>query len=381
VEQAVTENLTNFSTKSSRTSKPAQKERCFSCWGFRLRFRFFAFLFSSSLLCCLLHVTMSIRFLQPKARVQTGSPCYGGGISPEGRVVAVGGGFQDNYSIRLYSTSDLSLIDTFFGHTDEVYDIVFLPNSSRFVSCGAQQPLCFWDRTTHSCFASVAFDTAPTSLACSPDGSVLVLGAYRTCLWFVRVADQQVMPVLWPDTSMYTEMAQFIPGGRPDHVYVLLSGRSPDIVSLHLNSDSNEIKFLNAFPPEPTREPVSAARAVADPAGQYVVVGSAKRLRLYHRVSLPDDAPRFQSIGVCTSVNYDMSPGLAVTKRLLAVMDNCLVVHLLRIPSLVLVATIAVDDDDFGPFQYVYLCESPPMLVISTRNEVMTVDLAGLVRD
>ncbi|HEX2621770.1 MAG TPA: hypothetical protein VHL11_16545, partial [Phototrophicaceae bacterium] len=81
----------------------------------------------------------------------------------------------DTYAIVVWDINSVSFKTALRGHTGEVTGLVFMPDGS-LISASQDGSLRWWDVNTSTQLAMIQAETPATSLALSPDGTLLVAG-------------------------------------------------------------------------------------------------------------------------------------------------------------------------------------------------------------
>ncbi|MCC6152675.1 MAG: hypothetical protein IT367_02905, partial [Candidatus Hydrogenedentes bacterium] len=100
-------------------------------------------------------------------------------FSPDGSVLAAGGGKPGRSGeIKLWRTSDMTLIKTIEGHKDNVLALAFSPDGKQIVSASYDKNLIIWDVETGNPVHTLANHVdAVYCVAWSPDGKHIASGA------------------------------------------------------------------------------------------------------------------------------------------------------------------------------------------------------------
>lgn len=123
-------------------------------------------------------------------------------VSPDGRLLAF---YSDKSrlvgytNIWLWDLAEETLLHQLEGHTAEIYDLTFSPDSKNLASCGYDQSVRVWDVATGA-ETAVFSDHRSTVLTVrfSPDGSMLASGSYDETVkvWAIQSTPQETVP--WP---------------------------------------------------------------------------------------------------------------------------------------------------------------------------------------
>lgn len=112
-------------------------------------------------------------------------PVSAAAISSDGAWMASSGGLaftgrtpqdDDRYAIIIWNVGSVVLSDVLRGHTDEVSAVLFTPDNQRLISASADGTIRVWDFASEEELQVVNAEVGVTSLALSPDGTLLVAG-------------------------------------------------------------------------------------------------------------------------------------------------------------------------------------------------------------
>ena len=102
---------------------------------------------------------------------------YSVAISPDGRVIASGGGEDSDYIIRLWDAQDGTRLKTFTGHTARVSSVAFSPDGNTLVSGSWDNSIRLWDVATGKQETTLIGHTGSVkSVTFSPDGRIIASG-------------------------------------------------------------------------------------------------------------------------------------------------------------------------------------------------------------
>jgi WD40 repeat protein len=130
--------------------------------------------------------------LDPQAPIQEriflrghNDPVNAAAITSDGSFMASSGGLaftgrtpqdDDQYAIVVWNVTNAVLSDVLRGHTDEVSEMLFTPDNQRLISASADGTIRVWDYANEEQLEIVTAEVGVTSLALSPDGSLLIAG-------------------------------------------------------------------------------------------------------------------------------------------------------------------------------------------------------------
>ena len=116
-------------------------------------------------------------------------------FSPDGQILATGGGYYNNFSLRLWDLDNAENIRTLIGHTNRITSIAFSPNGQILASASADDPIRLWNPRTGQLKTTLKGHTREVeSVAFSPDGQTLASGSQdRTIrLWNPRTGQLKI---------------------------------------------------------------------------------------------------------------------------------------------------------------------------------------------
>lgn len=129
---------------------------------------------------CLLSIflfVLSIIVNQPDDRltytISGLSPIYAIDISPDGRKIVAG---SEDGIVRMWQTSDWSLVTTFEGHNGTIHGITFNKDGTQIVSGSYDQTIKIWQVSTGRLLRTIHSPVPIYSIVFSPDEKFLVVG-------------------------------------------------------------------------------------------------------------------------------------------------------------------------------------------------------------
>ncbi|XP_072405509.1 echinoderm microtubule-associated protein-like 2 isoform X2 [Chiloscyllium punctatum] len=99
------------------------------------------------------------------------------------------------------------------GHTDELWGLSAHPAEGRFVTCGQDKLIHFWDSTSHQPVWSKALDDAAQSVGFHPSGSVIAVGM-QTARWMVIDAETKDPITVHTDGNEKLSVMSYSPDGN-----------------------------------------------------------------------------------------------------------------------------------------------------------------------
>jgi WD40 repeat protein len=112
-------------------------------------------------------------------------PVNAAAITSDGAWMASSGGLaftgrtpqdDDQFAIVVWDVNNAVLSDVLRGHTDEVSAMLFTPDNQRLISASADGTIRVWNYANEEQLEIVTAEVGVTSLALSPDGSLLIAG-------------------------------------------------------------------------------------------------------------------------------------------------------------------------------------------------------------
>ena len=117
-----------------------------------------------------------------------------GVFSPDGVLLAVGTGKGD---IRIWQTSDGTLLANFLGHTDWVRSVAFSPDGWLLASGCSDRTIRLWEVSTGHCLNTLSENTHRIwTVAFSPDGQLLASGGHDQTIQLWKVSTGQCINTL-----------------------------------------------------------------------------------------------------------------------------------------------------------------------------------------
>ncbi|HET8706741.1 MAG TPA: hypothetical protein VFM46_10610, partial [Pseudomonadales bacterium] len=97
-------------------------------------------------------------------------------FTPDGKVLAVAGGNNEDFLIRLWDVATGQSLGTLNGHTGIVWGITFSPDGEMLASVSSDKTAKVWDWRTGTILKSLDFPGEAVSVSFSPDGHTLAVG-------------------------------------------------------------------------------------------------------------------------------------------------------------------------------------------------------------
>ena len=158
-----------------------------------------------------------------KARVDTITSTA---ISDDGKLLFTG---EDYGQVTLWSIASGTSIQTFMGHTREVFAAALLPDGKRGVTCGDDGLVIIWDLATGKRIHEMRTGGPnPWVMSCSPDGALAATGC----------DDGQIMIWKLADGSLVTTLRRHFP--------VCSVSFSPDSKTLAAGYSDGQVVLWNA---------------------------------------------------------------------------------------------------------------------------------------
>lgn len=145
-------------------------------------------------------------------------------FSPDGQLIALSG--QDG-TVHLWDVAS-NAVTVLTGHTDVVADVAFRSDGSQLVSISRDLTVRVWDVASATELKNfpITDDKGLTSLAISPDGSLLIVGGEEAGIHIMDAATGEVLAVLTGHIGQINRLA-FSPDGT-----VLASGGADQSIRL-----------------------------------------------------------------------------------------------------------------------------------------------------
>jgi WD40 repeat protein len=210
---------------------------------------------------------------------------YAAALSPDNRLLAVGGfmahgfGIDDNKvgNVRLINFQTNEVISLLKGHSDIINGLAFSPDGNRLISGSADKTARIWDiRTQNTIHVLKGHTEFIFAVAFSPDGSMAVTGSDDNTLKVWDAKSGALITTLKGHTDD-VRSATFTPNGK-----YLLSGSYDKTVRLWNGKTGKFIKILGNFDKR-------VAGLSISPDSSKVIIGNAARYGPFncHVVSIP----------------------------------------------------------------------------------------------
>ena len=117
--------------------------------------------------------------------------------SPDGRLLATGGtaAGKEQTDVLLWDAADGTLLRTLSGHTQDIEELAFSPDSSRLVTNSQDGQMIVWDTTTGEALLKLPVGLV-TGANFSPDGRRLVLGGTLLTQTAAQILDANTGEIL-----------------------------------------------------------------------------------------------------------------------------------------------------------------------------------------
>lgn len=124
--------------------------------------------------------------------LQTGSPVISVALSPDGRIVAVGG---DDASLSLWDLHEADMLGAVLEHhSGSIASLLFTPDGERVLSASDDKTVCLWKvengdlvHQTHE------FSDPIESMALSPDGQLLAIGGWGQVVFLCQLLSDSIL--------------------------------------------------------------------------------------------------------------------------------------------------------------------------------------------
>ncbi|XP_062915966.1 echinoderm microtubule-associated protein-like 2 isoform X3 [Mobula hypostoma] len=147
------------------------------------------------------------------------------------------------------------------GHTDELWGLAAHPSEDKFVSCGQDKLIHYWDPTSHQPIWSKTLEEQSQSVGFHPSGSVIAVGM-QTARWMVFDVETKDLITVHTDGNEKISVMRYSPdgnflaiGSHDNYVYIYsvaengrkysrvgrCSGHSSFITHLDWSTDSHYI--------------------------------------------------------------------------------------------------------------------------------------------
>jgi len=167
-------------------------------------------------------------------------------FTPDGTVLASGGGNNEDFAIRLWDVASGQSIGKLDGRSGIVWGLAFSPDGQMLVSVSSDATAKIWDWRNGTLLQSLDFPAEVVSVSFSPDGQILAVGGVdepqgdvqNAAIWTFSVGSWKPLlkfPEYWNITAMvYSPDGRWLVGGGTSrNVQIWRTGDGTSVFTLN----------------------------------------------------------------------------------------------------------------------------------------------------